>query len=468
MSIILEESEYRKHAGSIHPAVLAESINKELSKPQKEIAEYFTTEGRQNWQELFVLASRRLGKSWMLRLLSTSELFTPYGKAAVISPGSTKLALEHLDVIATDLKRTPVEKELGISVRRQERKIISSVLNSSITFTSEEAFQDDLIGRSVSTLFVDEMCLFRPNKWEEIYQLIEPTMNSYGVYETGMRVGKFVYITTPRGILGATPQSRKYQEGLLRKNGVVSLKYTIYDNPFMSPEEIELKRKTTNLSTWNQEYLCEWGENVTSVLHKFRIETHVADKRAFIKQHGSKATLVIGLDQGMRDGNAACFMIHIPEIDTYFIVDEYYKKQELPRDFVKVVKRKEEEIKAEFGIDNKNVNRFYDPSAAVLAKEAIEQKYYLTRAVNDIDAGFTYLNGLLEGTPDQGVQLFVDPRCKETQRQFAFASFKETSTGMSNQFAHDSEGTHFDVLVAARYAAYTNKIYGRKTFISVV
>ena len=95
---------YKEHCGKINPMLLAEKLGIKLHLKQEEICNNFLRENRDKWDYYSVLAGRRFGKSFLMRILALAELLTPSGRVVFITP-TMRLAEKHFLFILKALKK---------------------------------------------------------------------------------------------------------------------------------------------------------------------------------------------------------------------------------------------------------------------------------------------------------------------------------------------------------------------------
>lgn len=187
--------------------------------------------------------------------------------------------------------------------------------------------EDSLRGVKLAGCVLDEYAFMKPLVWSRI---IRPALSDHR--------GWALFISTPNGFnhfyeLAEEAQGfmrdskgnweQKYPNG--RPNWFYS-KATIYDNPFVSREEIdEIKEdelaKDPDGTTWHQEYLAEFKQMAGLVFKDFDRKKHLvkADK---IPDEGTR---LIGIDFGFENPFAAVFVL-IDYDNNWYIYDLIYQR----------------------------------------------------------------------------------------------------------------------------------------------
>ena len=175
-----------------------------------------------------VMCGRRFGKSE----LSQVEIITNAlkgNKVAYITP-TYKLAKTFFEQLTLILPFEANKSEL----------IIRTVNNGSIEFFTGERL-DNLRGRKFHLVVVDEAS-FIPDLESGWLNSIRPTLTDYK--------GKALFLSTPRG--------KNYFYSLFMKGGDSdwqSFKFSTYDNPYISKDEIDDARKQLPHAVFEQEYM---------------------------------------------------------------------------------------------------------------------------------------------------------------------------------------------------------------------
>ena len=209
-----------------------------------------------------VMCGRRFGKSE----LSQVEIITNAlkgNKVAYITP-TYKLAKTFFEQLTLILPFEANKSEL----------IIRTVNNGSIEFFTGERL-DNLRGRKFHLVVVDEAS-FIPDLESGWLNSIRPTLTDYK--------GKALFLSTPRG--------KNYFYSLFMKGGDSdwqSFKFSTYDNPYISKDEIDDARKQLPHAVFEQEYMANPMENAAN---PFGID----NINACIRELTPKKSLYFGID----------------------------------------------------------------------------------------------------------------------------------------------------------------------------
>lgn len=454
-----EIKRYRESMGILDPCLVAEKLGHPLHKGQQEIAKYFTKDYIHTWSEATWLISRRWGKSFLGQTLATTLMLTPESRIFVCCHSTSLSDVWWREV----LKNLTSISELRGKVEwsKKEGTIEIPELNTSFVCSSYLNAQSRAVGKSFTILFKDEFFLVPPEDQEDIYNLITPTMANYGSTDDGIKYGKQVILSTPRGSVTGSHSGLTYLKGVNKEKGYLSFTYTIYDSPFLTKQEIEHIKETTAKDVFAQEYMCEFTRTTKTVFRNFIKEKHIINiTESELKDMAYHCELIIALDFGIIDGNGASVVLYNNKSDTYYVIDEHYAKDEVSYDFIKRMKAKMEEWSAKLDIPFDNIMWFYDPSALESARIA-QKSFNLTlyKAKNKRTEGIDYVNGLLQGKGDGSIpQIYFRDTCTTHIDMFEYAEFKVINGVISNQFAKDpsERQSHYECCVTTVYATYTH------------
>lgn len=188
--------------------------------------------------------------------------------------------------------------------------------------------EDSLRGVKLAGVVLDEYAFMKPQVWERI---IRPALADWQ--------GWSLFISTPNGFnhfytLAEEAQGyaldlngnwiHKWPDG---KPGWFYSKATIYDNPHISPEEIqEIKEselaKDLDGTTWYQEYMAEFKQMAGLVFKEFDRAKHLVKADAI----PAEGTRMIGIDFGYTNPFAAVFVI-IDSDQNWYVYDLIYQSR---------------------------------------------------------------------------------------------------------------------------------------------
>ena len=199
-----------------------------------------------------VNCSRQMGKSVGSEIIMISALFSrKYKFNAWISPTfrqAKKVYKELLNVIPSKYIKTANSTDL----------IIELINGHSLQFFSGESIES-MRGFTIrGLLIIDECAFFKNTDW--FSEVVLPTLKN-------AKYKKVFLISTPNGKSGTF-----YEYYLLAKAKTDKMKlieYTIYDDPFITKEEIELLKKRTPSLIFQQEYEAKFLDSAITVFNGF-------------------------------------------------------------------------------------------------------------------------------------------------------------------------------------------------------
>ena len=462
-----EVEKYRRYLGTLSPIKVAELLGKPLHKGQESIAKYFEQPLCHTWDTATWLIARRWGKTFLGEDIATTLMLTPESKILVIAH-STSLADVWFKEVLKNLLSIP-ELKGKVTWGKKEGIIEVESLNTSFICCSYLNASTRAIGKAFTHILKDEHFLVPPQDQEEIHNLITPTLANYGSNE-GIKYGKQITLSTPRGTATGSHAGLTYLKGMDNIKGYLSFKHTIYESPFLTPEEIEHLRLTTNKDAWEQEYLCEFTRTTKTVFRNFNKDKHIKNfSEQELRDMAQHCDVMVALDIGIVDGNGASIVLYNNKKDCYYVIDEHYAKDEVSYDFIKHMKEKLEHWAKILQVPFESIIWFYDPSALETARVANKSfNLALHKAKNNRTEGIDHVNKLLQGKGDEQIpQIYFRDTCKVHIDMFEYAEFKVINGIISNQFAKDpsERQSHYECCVTTIYATYTHFKTSHNTII---
>ncbi|SFW90996.1 terminase large subunit domain-containing protein [Chitinophaga sancti] len=189
-----------------------------------------------------ICAGRRFGKSDLAQIASVTRMLSaPKTFVGYVAPNfdlCKKFFKEFVESLPAQLIKSENKAELQIEFINQ----------SFIKFHSGEALQS-FRSRKYHLVIIDEAA-FIPDLKDAYEQSIRPTLTDFR--------GQCIFISTPRG---ENYFSALFHKGLRNEDGYESFHFTSYDNPFISPEEIDEAQNTLPSEVFKQEFLAEPSSN---------------------------------------------------------------------------------------------------------------------------------------------------------------------------------------------------------------
>ena len=459
---------YKDSMGKISPIKLAELVGMPLHDIQKNIASYFEYPKIHSFEVLNVLCSRRIGKTAVATKIIVSLMLCPNHKIGLVSH-STSLSDQTFSDVLGDLMKIPSIKD-KVTSRKKEGIIEIPELGTRLVTSSYLNAESRFVGKAFTNLIYDEFFLVPANYQEQIYNLLYPTLTTYGRNENGLSNGKIMILSTPRGIATGSLAGLKYLAGEQGVKGHISFKHTIYESPFLTEKEIEEIRLSLPADIWEQEFLCNFIKTSVNSFRNFNKEKHIINlSKADLKNMAQHCNLIVATDYGVTDGSAAVFILFNTMTDTYYIIDEIYVKETVNYDFIKMFKTKAEEISKDLDIDFNSILFFYDASAREAAIVA-QQKFNLTmnKARNSGFNGVDFVNQLLQGNGDAKIpKLYILNSCEKTIYNLEYCEHKVVNGVITPQFARDKGElqSHFDLAICVVYGTYSHNKTSNNTLI---
>jgi hypothetical protein len=356
-----------------------------------------------------VVAGRRFGKTF----LSTIEIL----RAAIggknrnvwyIAPtyGSAK------EIAWNMLIQTIPEEYIA---KTNETSLTIKLINGSTIALKGAEKPNNLRGRALDFVVLDEFADMRPETWSEV---IRPSLSD--------RQGSCIFIGTPKG------RNHFYDiwaDALTGKDNWESFQYTTIDGGNVPPDEIEQAKNDLDIRTFNQEYCAEFVTYSGLIYYAFSRELSVVN----VDDNGG--TLHIGMDFNIDPMSAVVCLRHGQDLQ---IIDELVLYGSNTDEVVAEIKDR---------YPNRSIIIYPDPASrqrktsaggrtdlsilqnagfSVKAKKAHPLVRDRINAVN---------SRLLSGDGER--HLFVSPKCKQTIKSLERQTYKEgTSIPNKDGFDH--------------------------------
>jgi len=355
-----------------------------------------------------VVAGRRFGKTF----LSTIEIL----RAAIggknrnvwyIAPtyGSAK------EIAWNMLIQTIPEEYIA---KTNETSLTIKLINGSTIALKGAEKPNNLRGRALDFVVLDEFADMRPETWSEV---IRPSLSD--------RQGSCIFIGTPKG------RNHFYDiwaDALTGKDNWESFQYTTIDGGNVPPDEIEQAKNDLDIRTFNQEYCAEFVTYSGLIYYAFSRELSVVN----VDDNGG--TLHIGMDFNIDPMSAVVCLRHGQDLQ---IIDELVLYGSNTDEVVAEIKDR---------YPNRSIIIYPDPASrqrktsaggrtdlsilqnagfSVKAKKAHPLIRDRINAVN---------SRLLSGDGER--HLFVSPKCKQTIKSLERQTYKE-GTSIPNKDGTD-------------------------------
>jgi len=261
-----------------------------------------------NKRFIFVQAGRRGGKTTLSKkTILDKAMRSPNSIIWYVAP-TIKDAKE---LIAPFLNALPKK----ILKSKSETAGVYKLVNGSVICIKGSDRMDNLRGRGIDYVVLEEFSFHKRGVWDEV---IRPQLSD--------RRGGALFIGTPSMKKGS--QFRRLAE--YAKSGKdkdwTFFNYSIYDNPYISKDEIECIKNSTNEIVWTQEYLAQFVETEGVVYYEFNDKKNVFHKTLSFKDY-ENMICVEGIDWGLAD-YTACVWIYIYP-DGRLVVGKEYSKNNM-------------------------------------------------------------------------------------------------------------------------------------------
>ena len=359
-----------------------------------------------------VVAGRRFGKTF----LSTVELLTQSIKGKNRNCWYVAPTYKAAKEIAWDMLIGTVPREY-IS-KTNETTLTLTLINGSVISLKGAEKPDNLRGRSLDFVVLDEFADMRPEAW---YEVLRPSLSD--------RQGSALFIGTPKG------RNHFYDlwtKGADKQDDWHSFQFTTIDGGHVSESEIEAAKRDLDERTFNQEYNAQFVNYAGIIYYNFSREESVSRCR------DDDSVLHVGMDFNLDPMSA---VLAIRDGSVLKIIDEVVIYGSNTDEMV-------DEINTRY--PNRQVIVYPDPasrqrktSAGGRTDLSILQNAGYKVKVRDshtsIRDRINAVNSRLKST--DGVRhIYIDPKCKQTIRSLERQTYKEGT----NQPDKDSGFDHMN------------------------
>ena len=362
----------------------------QLTLPQSEI---FLSSSR----FVSVVAGRRFGKTF----LSTGKILEQAVKAPNRNVWYVAPTYGAAKEIAWDMLIHTIPPEYVY--KTNESSLTLRLINGSVIALKGAEKPNNLRGRALDFVVMDEFADMRPEAW---YEVLRPSLSD--------RQGGAMFIGTPKG------RNHFYDlwaKGVDGANDWESFQYTTLDGGNVPPEEIEAARADLDNRTFNQEYCAEFVTYAGLIYYGFSREDSVLDIG------DDNGTLHVGMDFNLDPMSA---VICIRKGEKLYAVDEIVMFGSNTDEMVA-------ELKDRYG--NRNVIIYPDPASRQRKTSAggrtdlsiLQNAGFSVKAKNAHALVRDRINAvnsrLLSGDGER--HLFVSSKCKQTIKSLERQTYKE-------------------------------------------
>ena len=308
--------------------------------------------------------------------------------------------------------------------KTNESSLTLRLINGSVISLKGAEKPNNLRGRALDFVVLDEFADMRPEAW---YEVIRPSLSD--------RQGSAVFIGTPKG------RNHFYDlwaKGMDGANDWSSFQYTTLQGGNVPPEEIEAARNDLDERTFNQEYCAEFVTYSGLIYYGFSRELSV------VECADNGGTLHIGMDFNLDPMSA---VICIRKGEKLYAFDEIVMYGSNTDEMVAEIKDR---------YPNREIIVYPDPASRQRKTSAggrtdlsiLQNGGFMVKAKNSHALVRDRINAmnsrLLSSSGDR--HLFVSPKCKHTIKSLERQTYKE-GTSIPNKDGFDHMNDAFGYLV---------------------
>ena len=365
-----------------------------------------------------VVAGRRFGKTF----LSTAEILNRALIAKDQNVWYVAPTYKAAKEIAWEMLISQIPPEY--IAKTNETALTLSLLNGSKISLKGAEKPDNLRGRSLDFVVLDEFADMRPQAW---YEVLRPSLSD--------KIGSAVFIGTPKG---RNHFYDLYGKGVDGDDGWRSYQYTTIQGGNVSPSEIESAKADLDERTFQQEYEAQFVNYSGIIYYGFKREESV-------KRHdGDRSVIHVGMDFNL-DPMSAVLMTR--KGDTLHIFDEIVMFGSNTDEMVA-------ELRERYG--NGTIVIYPDPASRQRKTSAggrtdlsiLQNAGFEVRVRNSHAAVRDRINAVNSRllSNDGQRRLYVDPKCKKVIESLERHTYKEgTSQPEKDGFDHMNDALGYAV-----------------------
>ena len=267
-----------------------------LSNSQKEV---YDLAHEKKYKYLTVVFSRQSGKTVLMLVLVIEWLLMSKSSIAYVCRNFTlakKLYRELIKLLPKDI----------IASSNGSDFFIETTNGSTLNFYSSEQ-GNSLRGQTFNYMICDEFAFFKMEQTDGTHlwnDILSPTLKARGK--------KCIFVSTPLGKNNILYEM--YKRGLSDEfPNYVSIKKTIYDDGFITKDEIEEIKKSIPDISFKQEYLCEWLDDGNTFF------TGYADCFDIYKYTNGRCWIGVDLSTDGQDATILTKINELNEVEQYEI-----------------------------------------------------------------------------------------------------------------------------------------------------
>jgi len=382
-------------------------------------------------KKFVINSSRRLGKSWMLCVIALEQGYkVPHSQIKFAAPNQKMARKIVFPLFKQILENCP--KHLRPKFKLHDG-VYEFANGSEIHIAGSEMNQiDSLRGQACDLALLDEAGFMTD---------LEYVIESVLVPQTLTRKDARLILASTPPVSPDHPFVSRYIKNAMAQEAYA--KFTIYDNPMLTPEQIELYMEEAggaDSTTWRREYLADIVTEKTNALFPEATDEAMEDIVLEIQRPDQFIPLTV-IDLGYVDYTGILFGYYHFPAGKVVIEDELLMNRTTSAEIVQQVYDKEKEL---WG-DRKPFTRVVDAQALAIADLNSMYRFNCRApAKSDLEANVNRVR------MDVGQQnMIISPKCTNLIAQLKYA------TGDNNRrsFSRNSSGGHWDLAAAMVYFA---------------
>lgn len=386
---------------------------------------------QQSTAKKFVInSSRRLGKSYMLALIALEQALQKPGSQIKFAAPNQKMAKK---IIHPLLKQIMENCPKALKPRFRVHEGMYEFPNGSeIHVAGTEMGQiDNLRGQACDLALIDEAGFV-----SDLEYVVESVLMPQTLTRPNARM-----------ILASTPPIspdhdfvQVYMKQAMEEGSYA--RFTIYDNPLLSEEQIETYKKNSggeDSTTWRREYLAEIVTETDNAILPEATNDEMWDEILGEPEKPPFFNPITVIDLGYVDYTGILFGYYDFRRAKIVIQDEILVNRSTSADIIKLVREKEREL---WG-DIKITNRVVDGNAMQIADMNETHKFTCrTPQKSDLEANVNRVRMDLNER-----RFVISPKCVSLQSQMKYAIWDSNRS----KFSRSANGGHWDLVAALMY-----------------
>ena len=336
---------------------------------------------------------RRTGKTWYIAYWIAKNALTKRGKHWYVTK-TLSLGREELwPVLLSIIPRQYI-------LKTDERYLSIRLTNGSVIAIKSGEKENNLRGRGLASVVLDEAAFLKESLWDRILRPQLANSRGPALIASSPKKGWFTRMFNDQC---KNPHSDWFASHA-----------TIYDNPTISRDELEVIRAKTPDSTWRQEYLAEELAGVGQIYEEFSPKNVYNPAHSFLDIRSMRQ--IRGIDWGTQ-ANTGVSWIGITSEGYLVVHGEHVQSGWDVERHVEAMNTKSAGLNVVDNVLDRSAFRNEGTSGTSIAELFRKQRIYCKESIKDIPSSIDAVKRFMRG---DGVTpwLYVSDQCEKTIEAF--------------------------------------------------